>query len=128
MKKMSEREQEHWRGKLSQDTYDYTITITERDADGPGSVYLSALQTLENLKAADPSAKAVVVISASHGVHAHAHGVIKTKLPQRGVRSCSKGCWIHTDILYDANGWYDYMLRQGASQATLTTEELHHNN
>lgn len=128
MKKMTDREQSQWRQMLSLDTYDYAITITERNADGPGSVYLSALSTMENLKMADPNLKAVIVISAAQGAHAHAHGVIKTRLPQRGVRSCSKGCWIDTAVLYDANGWYDYMLRQGASQATLTTEELIPNN
>jgi hypothetical protein len=125
MKKMTDIEQQQWRDYLSQESYNYAITITERDSDGAGSVYLSALQTLERIVAADPTAKAVIVISAAEQDHAHAHGVLKTSLPQRGVRSCSKGCWIHTQELYDAVGWYDYMLRQGASQATLTTEELH---
>ncbi len=124
MRQMLEEERKQWMAYLLRDQYNYAITITERDSDGVGNVYLSALEWIERITTADPNAKVVIVISASKFAHAHAHGVIKTSLPQRGVRACAQGCWIHTQLLYQAEGWYDYMLRQGASLATLTSEQL----
>lgn len=123
---MSNRERQQIKEQLLTKHYNYAISITERNGDTIGSIYLKGMEMLNRLILKDSHASATLVISGTNGAHPHAHGVVRTTLPQRAVRSCGKGCWVDTRILYDPHGWYDYILKQGVQSAVISTDQIRH--
>ena len=124
---MSTQEKQQIKDNLLAAHYNYAVSITERNGDTIGSIYLKGMDMLNLLIIKDTHASATLVISGTNGAHPNAHGVVRTTLPQRAVRSCGKGCWVDTRILYDPHGWYDYILKQGVHTAVITTDQIQNN-
>jgi len=124
LNRMNDDEKEHWRKRLGASRYDYALTITKRNCDSEGHIWLASEELLKNILKRDPTAYGFLSISTDWGRHKHGHGSLRTKLSQHEVRHCAKSCRVHTKRITRESGWTNYVLKQAAKDCVQTTEGI----
>jgi hypothetical protein len=106
---------------LRQNAWTHAISVDARDPT-LGGLWLSITQAFARLLKKDPSLRYWLTASiGSITEKPHYHGVLTTVLPQREIRAAFKECNAPTlRELYDANRWYDYTVKQGLNETTIT--------
>lgn len=124
LERMKQDEQGRWNETMADMAANYTVTITKRNADTDGEIWLAARQWLEAVLEKDPNAVGIVALSSDRWSHPHAHGVLCTTLSQHQVRGVAKGCKVHTTCVTEQWRWNRYVLNQAARDCVLDTESI----
>jgi hypothetical protein len=113
---------------LTRPDWSHAITITKRNCDTIGDMYLHMSEGISRLLSdMDRDAKFVLVVC-QHPPYMgesspHGHGVLRTRLSHREINKCFSGGFAALNDMYDPYGWAEYIAPQAIPECHLTNIE-----
>ena len=112
---------------LTRPDWSHAITITKRNCDTIGDMYLHMSEGISRLLDRDGEARFVLVVC-QHPPYAgesspHGHGVLRTRLSHREINKCFSGGFAALNDMYDPYGWAEYIKPQAIPECHLNNIE-----